>query len=198
LTVYSLTALTGILGPALRVTSLSGTRISDREFRGKLIRCDADDNTAMLLDFGQGLFAFAYGTASGTLTQGFNGSYFGTRGSIIGLLLNGKPLDYPGADIARRAPGGSGVEWQFQNLGNQWLLPHINEFHRNLPEQHVFADIMQLVDWITEGKPSIVTAEHAMHVIDIIESAYRASATGQTQVLRTGMPAGKGKIDIDG
>jgi predicted dehydrogenase len=41
------------------------------------------------------------------------------------------------------------------------------------------------VDWINEGKPSIVTAEHARHVIEIIESAYRAAETGQTQNLRT-------------
>jgi predicted dehydrogenase len=146
----------------------------------------------MLLDFGDSVFAFAYGTASGSLTHGFNGSYFGTQGSIIGLTLNGKPLDYPGADIARQAPSGSGVEWQFQNVGNQWLLPHINELHRDLPEQHVFEDIMQLVDWITEGKPSIVTAERATHVIDIIESAYRANATGQTQVLSTTMDTTRG------
>jgi predicted dehydrogenase len=191
MTVYALTALTGILGPVLRVAALSGTRIREREFRGKLVPCDADDNTVMLLDFGDSVFAFAYGTASGSLTYGFNGSYFGTRGSIIGLTLNGEPLDYPGADIARQAPGGSGVEWQFQNVGNQWLLPHINEFHRDLPEQHVFEDIMQLVDWITEGKPSIVTAEHATHVIDIVESAYRASSSGQTQVLSTTMETTK-------
>jgi predicted dehydrogenase len=44
---------------------------------------------------------------------------------------------------------------------------------------------MQLVDWVREDKPSIVTAEHARHVIDIIESAYRASATGRTQELTT-------------
>jgi hypothetical protein len=44
---------------------------------------------------------------------------------------------------------------------------------------------MQLVDWVREGKPSPVTAEHARHVIDIIESAYRAAATGETQELRT-------------
>jgi predicted dehydrogenase len=44
---------------------------------------------------------------------------------------------------------------------------------------------MQLVDWIAEGKPSLVTPEHATHVIDIIEAAYRASSTGQTQVLDT-------------
>jgi predicted dehydrogenase len=49
----------------------------------------------------------------------------------------------------------------------------------------VYEDVMQLVDWVRDGKPSIVTAEHARHVIDIIESAYRAAATGQTQDLTT-------------
>jgi len=44
---------------------------------------------------------------------------------------------------------------------------------------------MQLVDSIAEGIPSLVTPEHATHVIDIIEAAYRASATGQTQTLTT-------------
>ncbi len=44
---------------------------------------------------------------------------------------------------------------------------------------------MQLVDWIREDKPTIVTPEHARHVIDIIESAYRAAETGQTQTLHT-------------
>jgi predicted dehydrogenase len=178
MTVYSLTALTGILGSVLRVTALSGTRIKEREFRGKMVSCDADDNTVMLLDFGDNLFAFAHGTASGRLTQGFSGNYFGTGGSIIGLTINGEPLDYPGAEVARRAAGDA-------NVGNQWLLPHINGHHRDLPEQHVFEDVMQLVDWVAEGKPSLVTPEHATHVIDIIEAAYRASSTGQTQTLTT-------------
>jgi predicted dehydrogenase len=179
MTVYSLTALTGILGSVFRVTALSGTRIKERELRGQRVQCDADDNTVMLLDFGENLFAFAYGTATGRITQGFHGNYFGTGGSIIGLTINGEPLEYPGADIARQAAD------QNQDLGNQWLLPHINELHRDLPEQHVFEDVMQLVDEVTEEKPSPVTPEHATHVIDIIESAYRASATGQTQMLST-------------
>jgi predicted dehydrogenase len=45
--------------------------------------------------------------------------------------------------------------------------------------------MMQLVDWIRDGKPSIADAEHARHVIDIIEAGYRAVETGQTQALRT-------------
>jgi len=61
----------------------------------------------------------------------------------------------------------------------------VSGVHREIEEQHVYEDVMQLVDWIRDGTPSIVTAEHARHVIDIIESAYRASATGQTQNLTT-------------
>jgi len=38
---------------------------------------------------------------------------------------------------------------------------------------------------VREGKPSPVTAEHARHVIEIIEAAYRAAETGQMQVLMT-------------
>ena len=44
---------------------------------------------------------------------------------------------------------------------------------------------MQLVDWIRDDTPSPVTAERARHVIEIIEAAYTAAETGQTQELST-------------
>jgi predicted dehydrogenase len=178
MTVYALHGLTGVLGPAKRITALSGVRIREREFRGRMVASDADDNTFMLLDFGDNLSAMAYGAAAGRVTEGFMGSYFGTTGSIVGLKLNGEPLQYPGRELAEQAPNGVGQ-------GNQWLLPHVVGAHRNIEEQHVYEDVMQLVDWIREDKPSIVTAEHARHVIDIIESAYRSAETGATQQLTT-------------
>jgi predicted dehydrogenase len=54
-----------------------------------------------------------------------------------------------------------------------------------MDEGHVFEDIMQLVDWVRDGTPSIVTAEHARHVVEIIEAGYRAAETGRTQELTT-------------
>ena len=54
-----------------------------------------------------------------------------------------------------------------------------------MKEQHVFEDIMQLVDYVRDGTPSIVAPEHARHVIEIIESAYRAAETGRQQQLAT-------------
>jgi predicted dehydrogenase len=177
MTVYALHGLTGILGPARRVTAMSGVRIPEREFRGQPVSCDADDNTLMLLDFGDSLFALVYGVAAGRVTEGFLGSYFGTQGTIAGLTLNGRPLDYPGRASIADAPN--------QGVARTWLLPHVTEAHRQIEEAHVFEDVMQLVDWVREGTPSVATAEHARHVIDIIESAYRSAETGQVQGLRT-------------
>jgi predicted dehydrogenase len=54
-----------------------------------------------------------------------------------------------------------------------------------MQEAHVWEDIMQLVDWIREDKPTVVSAEHARHVIEIFDAAYRSAQTGQAQVLRT-------------
>jgi len=61
--------------------------------------------------------------------------------------------------------------------------PHVVGPHVGMEEAHVFEDIMQLVDLAREGTPTVATAEHARHVIEIIEAAYRAGETGQTQTL---------------
>ena len=185
-TVYSLHGLTGVLGPVRRVTALSGTLLPVREINGKPMRSEAHDNTLMLLDFGANTFAMAFGTAAGSLTAGvqfdFSARYYGTEGQIWGLTLNGEPYDYPGRNLAATAPDG-GLQSNFG--GNEWILPHISEAHRSLQELHVFEDVMQMVDWALDGTSSPATAEHARHVIEIIEAAYTAAGTGQTQTLRT-------------
>ena len=178
MTVYALHGLTSVLGPARRITALSGTRIKEREFRGQLVPTDADDNTLMLLDFGDSLFAMVYGTAAGRVNAefGFGAEYFGTQGLIRGLTLNGQPFDYPGKELTEQANGAGSP---------QWALPHIVGRHRDIGEQHVYEDVMQLVDWVRADRPTPVTAEHARHVIDIIESAYRSAETGRAQDLTT-------------
>src|SRR5688572_16669217 len=52
MTVYGLHALTGVVGAAKRVTAMSGVRLQEREFRGEMLPTDMDDQTLMLLDFG--------------------------------------------------------------------------------------------------------------------------------------------------
>ncbi len=172
MTVYGLHTMTGILGPARRVTALSGNAIKEREFRGEMVACDCDDNTLMLLDFGNTVYTFVYGTATGTIVGFGDPTFFGTKGKIAGPNFNDKKIDYPGRE-------------RLEQVGGQADLPHINDKHAGVGEEHVFEDIMQLVDLVREDKPTLATPEHARHVIDIIESAYRAAETGQTQTLTT-------------
>jgi predicted dehydrogenase len=161
-TVYALHNLTGIVGPAKRVTALSGLVVPVREFRGKQIDCDMDDNTVMLLDFGESFFGFVYGAVTGLIGGWAIPRIFGTQAAIIDYKIGDEELGREGDHY-----------------------PHVTGQHQEMREHHVFEDMMQLVDWIREGKPSIASVEHARHVVDIIESGYRAAETGQTQALRT-------------
>lgn len=179
MTSYALHGLTTVLGPAARVTAMSGVVLPQREFAGRRIDAEMDDNSIALLDFGSGAFAVVHGTAAGTVIEDFAAArFFGTDGEIAGLLLNGKPFDFPGRELTTDAPT---WDWDVQMR----VLPHVTGPHRQIPESHVFEDIMQLVDWVREGVPSPVTAEHARHVIDIIESTYRSAASGRTETLST-------------
>jgi predicted dehydrogenase len=179
ITVYSLHQLTSVLGPARRVCAMSGVRIAEREFLGNRIATEADDNTILLVDFGESRYAVVHGTAAGAISTQFGaGVYFGTRGTIDGVLLNGEPFEFEGRAATLAAPVD---DWDAQMR----VLPHVTGVHRTIAESHVFEDIMQLVEWVRDGAPTPVTAEHARHVIEIIEAGYRAAATGETQVLTT-------------
>ena len=179
ITVYSLHQLTSVLGPAQRVTALSGIRVREREFQGMAIATEADDNTILALDFGESVYAVAHGTAAGAISEQFGAAvYFGTRGTIDGVLLNGEPFDFPGRELTLDAPV---TDWDAQMR----VLPHVQGTHRDIPEAHVFEDIMQLVDWVRDDVPTPVTATHARHVVDIIESGYEAALQGTAIDLRT-------------
>ena len=119
-------------------------------------------NTGELLDFGESVFAFVYGTVTGALGRFGQPGIFGTAGAVIGTQFGERELKRPDDH-----------------------QPHVLGDHDQMPESHVFEDMMQLVDWVREGTPSLANAEHARHVIDIIEAGYRAADTGQTQELRT-------------
>ncbi len=180
MTVYALHQLTSILGPARRVTAMSGQVVPVRSFGGREVTVDADDNTVLLLDFGQGRYVVAYGTASADALPGDFGatSFFGTDGTIHGLELNGEPIDYPRKELTGDAPTS---DWEAQMR----VLDHVTGVHTTIPESHVFEDVMQLVRWVRTGQPSLATAEHARHVIEIIEAGYAAAGTGSTQELTT-------------
>ncbi|MEM7539780.1 MAG: Gfo/Idh/MocA family oxidoreductase [Chloroflexota bacterium] len=172
MTVYGLHAMTGILGPAKRVTAFSGVRIHEREFRGEMLPTDMDDNTLMVLDFGDNLFSFVYGTPAGGLPNMGRPMIFGQNGVINGSMLNGERFDYEGRELD-------------EEFGMNGSLPHVVGNHRGVGEEHVYEDIMQLVDYVLDDKPTLATPEHARHVVEIFDAAYRSAEAGKAMELTT-------------
>jgi len=175
MTVYSLHTLTGILGPARRVCAMSGIGLKERSFKGRSIAVDMDDNTHLLLDFGDSVYAQVYGTfASGPRRPELQIS--GSGGSIdVGwqeITVHGDPSLF----------GMAGGEF---TIPARHELPYVSGVHREIQESHVFSDIMHLVDCIREDRKPSVTAEHARHVIEIIEKGYESARAGETLELAT-------------
>ncbi len=168
--VYCLHTLTGILGPGKAVVGASAIGLPEREYHGKKITVEMDDMTILTVDFGEKGFAivyagFTYGSDAGSLR------FHGSEGTIEvverKVAVNGRHAEEFEPVPASRRPG------------------IVVGAHAELPESHVYADILHLVDCIREDREPEVTAEHARHVIEIMEKGYVAAHTGQRQDLTT-------------
>jgi len=199
--VYFLHQLTAILGPAKSVAAMSGIGLKERAFKGKKINVEMDDNTLLLLDFGDSTFAYFSATFSVNLGCPLNIS--GSEGAA--RVLDRRRLEIVGDKIKE---GRKVEELSFdgtlpyvEQLGpahTTWKLkPEEQERLRKslgletLPEEnHVFNDVMHLVHCILNDVEPIVidnieSMQHARHVIEIIEKGYVAAKTGKTQKLTT-------------
>ena len=63
--------------------------------------------------------------------------------------------------------------------------PYLTGEHLEIEEPHVYADILDLADAIQENRDPRASGEQARHVVEIIEKAHAAAATGQTQTLQS-------------
>src|SRR5918993_2336618 len=189
-TVYVLHSLTGVLGPAQRVTAMSGIRNPVRQWRDKTIPVEVDDNSVLLLDFGGATFAMAGGHASrtGQLVQWGAMGIYGSGGAIETLEI--EPLSGHPTRLAIKAAEGAAECAGLKSLEDgayattTWL-PHVTETHARIPEPHVYSDILHAVDCIERGEHPLVSGEHGAHVVEIIEKGYLASQTGVTQELES-------------
>jgi predicted dehydrogenase len=189
-TVYVLHSLTGVLGPAQRVTAMSGIRNPMRQWRDKAIPVEVDDNSLLLLDFGGATYAMAGGHASrtGELVQWGAMGIYGSGGAIETLEI--EPLSGHPTRLSIRAADGAAESVGLRQLDDgafasaTWL-PYVTETHASIPEPHVYSDILHAVDCIERGEHPLVSGEHGAHVVEIIEKGYLAAQTGVTQELES-------------
>ncbi len=171
--VYPLHVLTGLLGPVHRVTAFVGRAlesfvVEDGPVAGKRVAVEADDNWQMLLDFGNGLLA---SLAANNCVLGSRAPQVDIHGLRGTLALD--PIDVSAPIEVLRA----GEGWQ--------SIPPPATGRAAGPDHHL--GIEHLVECIETGRPPILSAAHALHVIDILEKAARSSQEGQAMTVTYGM-----------
>lgn len=176
-TIYSLQLATSVLGPARRVTALANKVMPERHWRDQTIAIEIEDNNVVLIEFARGTLGVAVGSdCRGSVHMPWGGlELYGTHGSLETTDVDGAS-GYP---MRINIRGRNAVE-HVALLSDQ---PYLTGKHLEIEEPHVYVDIMDLVDAIRNDRAPRATGEQARHVVEIIECAHRAAATGQAQYL---------------
>jgi predicted dehydrogenase len=177
-TVYALQLATSVLGPVRRVTALANRRVPVRNWRGRQIPLEVEDNNVLLMEFVCGALGVAVGSdchGSQRIPWGALGVY-GTTG-----VLEVTDVDFAsGYPLRFQFAGQDGAGEEALALSHQLSL---TGEHLAMEEPHVYAEIMDLADAVLEDRPARAAGEQARHVVEIIERARIAAASGQTQEL---------------
>jgi len=165
--VYPLHALTGILGPAQRVTAMNARAqasfvIGDGPFVGKTVPLEEADTWLMLLDHGHGTISTVEANNSVQDTKAAQLELFGLKGSIALNLIDGAAPIH----LLQTSP-----KWEWRDIE----VPHA----RAGGPDHILG-VEHLVNCLQNHTSPVLSIEHATHVVEIIERAGIAAAQGQT------------------
>ena len=164
LAVYSITSLTGILGPAKRVTAMTGIAQPKRMVKGRPVKVEVEDNAQILIDFGGAVFAVV---TSGFTMQKYRSpalEFYGTEGTIQMLGDDWAPEGYE----------------LWQNSVGAWQT-----FYETDPHWQWTEGLNHLVECIQTGERPTLAPEHAYHVLEIMLAAQAAGRTGQVQEIES-------------
>jgi predicted dehydrogenase len=167
--VYPLHALTGLLGPVKRVTALVGKAINeftieDGPFQGKVVPVEVADNWHLVLDFGNNRLASLTTNSCVQDTLAPPLELYGLDGTIaLDPIYVHKPVD-----VLRPGAG-----WE------KVVLPQSGRARG--PDHHL--GIEHLVDCIQAKTKPLLSIDHALHVVEVLEQAAVSSHAGQTMTV---------------
>jgi len=165
--VYNIATLTGLLGPAKAVVAMTSIVTKERNIVGKgTIKVEAEDNAMILMDHGMGTLSH--------VQCGFN--YFDPYGH------EGEGQDKPTISIW-------GTEGNLQLIGYDWapfgvdFATRDNEKTRRLATDtgtYVWQEGASVIaESLVKKAEPLIRAEHALHVLEIMEAARESGQTGK-------------------
>lgn len=175
--VYPLTSLTSFLGPVKRVTGLSGVAEPDRYWEGKKLDIQMDDNTYLLLDFGDAVYASVTGNfCTPQFALGPQVELYGTKGiiNVGGWTRQGVPIEF----YSHEEVFGNTSGW-YRPADDISAPPTLGS------TAHTVQDVVHIVDCVANGREPAMKCEQAAHVIEIIEKGYESARDGKVKELAT-------------
>ena len=171
--VYNLATLTGLLGPARYVTAMTSIVTHTRKTDNKgEIKVEAEDNAMVLMDHGNGVLSHVqsgfnyfdpYGH-SGTGQNQHTISVWGTKGNMGLVGYDWAPF---GVDIA--------------TLDHETPVREVPDAGTYMWQQGASV----IAEALATGKEPLINAEHALHVLEIIEAARKSGTDGKRVKLQS-------------
>ncbi|MEX1018194.1 MAG: Gfo/Idh/MocA family oxidoreductase [Litorilinea sp.] len=172
--VYPLHTLTSLLGPVQRVNAfidraLDQFVINDGPLQGKIVPVESPDNWHVVLDFGEKRLGSFQANSVVAATRAPSVEIFGLRGTIA---LDPIDVSAP-VELYTEADG-------WQTMQPPFPIAHAQGRAQG-PDHHL--GIEHLVDCIAHGHAPLLSADHAIHVVEILEKSAHAAETGRVQTI---------------
>ncbi len=171
--VYNIATLTGLLGPAKSVMAMTSIVTPERtvDDKGK-IKVEAEDNAMVLMEHANGIIShvqcgFNYFDPYGHEGEGQEKptiSIWGTKGNMNLIGYDWAPF---GVDMSTSE--------------NESTVRYVKDAGTYVWEQGASVIAESLVN----GAEPLIAAEHALHVLEIIEAAHESQATGKRIALKS-------------
>jgi predicted dehydrogenase len=176
--VYGIHEITGLLGPAKRVTAFAGITEPTRVVRGGPyagleIPVTTPDNCLFMLDFGEATFAVVDGTFNVHASRSPKVEVFGRKGAMALYRADGPDLEVYRTDLA---PGVDG--WI---APNHW--PAVADPRRALLKRALLVD--HLADCVREHRAPVLSAEHARHALEVMLAVFQSAREARVIELTT-------------
>ena len=167
--------LTGLLGPAKAVVALADVAIPRRTLHGQEFAVTADDNTTLLLDFGDGVQAVIQTGFVYPMYDGGHGVHddrvtidlVGTSGALNWL---GYDWDPRGIEVRTTAS----EEWETRATDQQGYTWQCGGSY--------------LARCMVEGIEPLMTAAHAYHTLEIMLGALESARSGRRMEIGSTFP----------
>ncbi len=172
LAVYNVTSLTGLLGPARAVVGMTAIGTEERTLTdGTKVKVETEDNDMLIIDHGNAVLSHVQSGYNYYSPDGHSGK---TERYTIDIIGSRGHMHLVGYDWA---PHGVDLLTAAQ--------PEV-ERHQVDPEGYVWQwGASYIAEHLATGKPSLITGEHAVHVLEVMNACHESQRTGRRVPITT-------------